>query len=76
MNIHEKIRMLPIREKVAILNELQEDVELNQYFHMHTLPQNAKEELQRRDKAYREGKEPSITWDSVKDRLQEIKNAL
>jgi putative addiction module component (TIGR02574 family) len=76
MHIQEKIRLLPIEDKAAILHELQEDVELNEYLHVYTLPQTAKDELERRDKAYREGKEPTTTWDSVKDRLQSIKNAL
>jgi putative addiction module component (TIGR02574 family) len=76
MNIHEKIRLLPIGEKAAILNELQDDVELNQFLQVHTLPQSALEELERRDIAYREGKEPTSTWESVKSRLQEIRNEL
>jgi hypothetical protein len=76
MNILEEIRLLPIRDKAAILNELQEDEALNQYLQIHTLPQTALEELERRDIAYREGKEPTSTWESVKSRLQEIRNEL
>jgi hypothetical protein len=76
MSILIDIKELPVEEKAAILLDLQEDVELNQYLHLQSFPLAAMEELQKRDKAFREGKEPTTTWESVKSRLQEIKNEL
>ncbi len=76
MTTLKEIRGLPVQEKAAILLELQEDVELNQYLQLHTLPQSALDELEKRDKAYREGKESASSWESVKERLQEIRNEL
>ncbi|MCU0374928.1 MAG: addiction module protein [Chitinophagaceae bacterium] len=69
MQIIEAVRRLSVAERVAILEELQDDEGIYKYLANKKLPAEAMEELKRRDKAFMEGKSKLYTWEEVKAKL-------
>lgn len=69
MQIIEAVRKLSVEEKAAILEELQEDEDINDFLANKDLPESAIEELKRRDKAFQEGRSKLYTWEEVKAKL-------
>lgn len=69
MLLIEEIKKLPVAERAALLEELQEDAGVYQYLLSKDLPPEALEELSRRDKALQEGKVKLYTWEEAKVKL-------